>query len=85
MAYISDTTCTGLGCVGKTDCGCGCSSGLGLFDSGLDVSQWGAMEWGALALGVYVLFSVFSTTQRTVGKARRMKRAYRSAARELSK
>lgn len=50
----------GLGCA---DCGgtCGQKNGMGLFDSGLDISQWGVMEWGAVALGGYTLLSLFHT------------------------
>ena len=80
----------GMGCLGLC-CGGGC--GLGLFDSGFDVSQWGIGEYAVLAAGLYVAFSVFSTTKRGVaaarefpGKRRRSKAArLRAQAKELSK
>lgn len=69
MAYIADTTCSGLGCLGKTDCGCGCSnSGLGLFDSGLNFDQWGFAEWAAVAVGAYLAISIFGDAL-TAGRA----------------
>lgn len=43
---------SGCGC-GGTCGGCG-SHGMGLFDSGLDYTQWGWQEWAALAAIVYV-------------------------------
>ncbi len=57
-------------------CGCGCGGGcgqrgLGLFDTGMDITGWGWGEWLTIALGVYVVFSVFSTSQREYGKAKR--------------
>lgn len=55
---------SGLGC----DCrGC---RGLGLFDSGLNLAGWGWAEWAAVIVGMYVVFSVFSSTRRTVGRVR---------------
>lgn len=56
----------GLGC----DCRGGCRGGLGLFDTGLDLTGWGWAEWAAVIVGVYVVFSVFSSTKRTVGRVR---------------
>lgn len=50
----------GLGCVACA----GTCEGLGLFDSGTDVSGWGALEWGAVGLGLFAAFSMFSTTRR---------------------
>jgi hypothetical protein len=57
--------------------GCACSgalpglNGLGLFDSGTDISGWGPMEWAVVALGGFALFSMFSTTKRGVSGARK--------------
>jgi hypothetical protein len=71
----------GLGCA---DCGCsGCNGGMGaltfdgtgLWGSGLfsgDMSTWGAGEYGVLALGAFVLYSVVFTSRRT-GEAVRSK------------
>jgi hypothetical protein len=80
----------GLGCPGLC-CGGGC--GLGLFDSGFDISQWGIMEWLTVAGGLYIVFSVFSTTKRGVAAARELPRKRRKSraarlrakAQELSK
>jgi hypothetical protein len=57
----------GCGCGGT--CG-GCGGGLGIFDT-MDISTWGVGEWGAVALGVYLLFSLMGDTQRTVKRVRR--------------
>jgi hypothetical protein len=66
----------GLGCA---DCGGKCGGGLGLFESGLDYSAWGWQEYAAVALGVYVLSSVFFATSRGVkyaaGSGERRRRA----------
>ena len=64
----------GLGCPGLC-CGGGC--GLGIFDSGFDVSQWGLAEWVVGAAAVYVAFSVFSTTKRGVRAVRAIPRKRR--------
>lgn len=53
--------CAGVGCAG---------AGLGLFDTGLDLSGWGVTEWALVALGVYVLGSLWSDTGRVVSRAR---------------
>jgi len=50
----------GCGCAGKCSKGCG----LGFFDGGLDPSTFGPLEWGAVAVGGYVLFSTVFTTRR---------------------
>ncbi|HXU76434.1 MAG TPA: hypothetical protein VN794_07690 [Methylomirabilota bacterium] len=43
---------------------------MGLFDSGLDFSGWGAAEWAVAAVGGYALLSTVFTTHRA---ARRLK------------
>ena len=53
----------GCGCGGK--CG-GCGDGLGLFDSGMDLASWGIKEWAVAGVGIFALFSMFSTTRRGV-------------------
>jgi hypothetical protein len=74
----------GCGCGGS--CGGGCYGGLGLFDSGLDVSQWGLGEWAAVAVGVYVLGSLVGDTRRAGRRAgRAVKSSYRSVARAATK
>jgi hypothetical protein len=42
---------------------CGCA-GLGLFDSGMDYTQWGWQEWGIVILGGYMVVSTLFTTKR---------------------
>ncbi len=58
----------GLGCGCKGKCGKGC--GLGFFDGGMDVSTWGPLEWGAVALGGYMVLSTVFTTGRAVRRVR---------------
>lgn len=53
----------GLGCSGCS-CGGSCSEGLGLFDSGMDLSGWGWPEYAIAAFGVYALFGAWTTTKR---------------------
>ena len=86
--YISNQTadsgCSGgLGCAGM---GALTMDGSGLFGTGVfgtgvtlaDFSTWGAGEIGAVAVGLFVLFSVVSSTKRgaeSVGKTyRRVRR-----------
>ena len=50
-------------------CGCGCngkSAGMGQIFGSWDVSTWGFPEWALIGLGLYVAFSVLSTTKRSV-------------------
>ncbi len=56
----------GLGC----GCGKSCGQGLGLFEGGLDVSTWGWPEWAAVAVGGYMLTSIFFTGRRAVRQVR---------------
>jgi len=65
---------SGLGCAGLC-CGGGC--GLGLFDSGLDYTQWGIPEYATILGGAYLLFSVFFTTKRGIAAARELPRKRR--------
>jgi hypothetical protein len=68
----------GLGCVNcpTKDCGV-CGPGLGIFDSGLDLTQWGPMEFTLSALGIFALFSMFQTTR---AGARRVSKSFRGRA-----
>lgn len=64
----------GLGCA---SCGGGCDTGcqargFGLFESGVDFTQWSWPEWGLVALGGYMLMSTVFTTRRAVSKAREL-------------
>lgn len=73
--------------VGGCHCGgtCGhCKAGLGLFDS-MDFTTWGVGEWATVALGVYLLSSMFGDTRRVArsvskGRARRKRERSRRAA-----
>ena len=74
---IRDTAGMGCGCAGGCK-GIGCA-GLGqLFSSGWDVSGWGLPEWGVVALGVFVLYSTFSTTARAGRSVRKSVKRARS-------
>ena len=72
----------GLGCPcenGGMGCACG---GMGLFDSGMDISQWTWQEWFVVGLGGYVVVSMFFTTRRAArqvhqGTKQRLRRARR--------
>jgi hypothetical protein len=71
----------------------GTCKGMGLFDSGFDVSGWGWQEWGLVIFGGYALTSVLFTTKRAAsrvaslpGERRKRKAArLRSRASELVK
>jgi hypothetical protein len=73
----------GLGCV---QCGgtCGQGQGLGLFDSGLDLTGWGWPEYAVAAVSVWGILGIFGSSRRAysgVSKAVR-KRKSRSSKRE---
>jgi hypothetical protein len=76
----------GVGCGGDhCDCGGACGGhapGIGLFDS-TDFTQWGVAEWGAIAVGAYLVISLFtdaSRASRSVKKYTRRRRTRASAA-----
>jgi hypothetical protein len=62
----------GMGC-GCKGLGCG---GLGLFESGIDFSGWGPVEWTLVALGGYMALSTLFTTQRGAERVRKSFRRY---------
>jgi hypothetical protein len=84
--------CVGLGCLGLGSVpefaddrrqmtryrgmGCACRNGLGLFDSGLDFSGWGGVEWALVAIGGYVALSTVFTTQRASTRVRKSLNRY---------
>ena len=74
--------CSGLGALTMDGTGL---LGTGLFAGGLDLSTWGAGEMIVAGFGLFVLYSVFSTTSRaarTVGRgASRVQRGVRDIAR----
>lgn len=49
------------------------------FGSGWDISGWGIAEWGTVLVGVYIAFSVFSTTKRGYRRASRSYRRVKTA------
>ena len=51
-------------------CACGCNKGMGLFESGMDYTQWGLVEWGIVVVGGYMVLSTIFTTKRVAGKIR---------------
>jgi hypothetical protein len=69
------------GCAGVAGgCGCGGSCGMGLFDSGMDFTTWGAPEWAIVAVGVYAGLSLLGDTKRGYERTRRIGKAVRKAA-----
>lgn len=96
---LPNTAYRGMGCAG---CGGRCApgltcgrtlTGLGLFESGFDISGWGWPEILIAGLGGYMVLSTVFTTKRALGRVRAMpgerrKRkaaAYRKRAAELSR
>lgn len=45
--------------------------GLGMFDSGLDWTQWGWQEWLTAGIGLYAVLSMASATSRGARTVRR--------------
>jgi hypothetical protein len=70
-------TATGMGCV---ECG-GTCGGMGLFDSGMDVSTWGYGEWACVAGAAYVVVAMLGTARRGVSAVKRKGKAMRRAVR----
>lgn len=58
--------------------------GIGLFDSGLDVSIWGIAEWGLAVLGIYTAARLLGDVRSTTRKVRKSSRA-KAAGRESLK
>jgi hypothetical protein len=49
--------------------GCACENkGMGLFESGLDFSQWSYVEWTLVGLGSYMFLSTVFATSRGVDR-----------------
>jgi hypothetical protein len=86
VLYTPASSGPGLGCA----CGgkCGDCGGLGLFDSGLDLSQWGVGEWVAAAgigyLGITLLGGLMGAT-RKVRRTVRKRSATAARRRELQR
>jgi hypothetical protein len=68
----------GMGCSGgHCDCGGACK-GMGLFDSGTDISGWGMPEWsivGLTGIGALYAMSALASGGRSVARAYRRRRA----------
>jgi hypothetical protein len=76
----SGVGCAGMG--GLTMDGSGLF-GTGIFGTGVDVtnlSTWGIPEYGAALFGLFVAFSLFSTTKQGVQGARKSLRRRRAVA-----
>ena len=78
----NSSTVVGLGCAPGGACHCGgkCQHGMGIFDSGTDISGWGWEEWSVVGVGAFAVLSMFSATQsgvRSVRRAVRRRRAYK--------
>lgn len=56
----------------------------GYFSSGMDFSQWGIAEWGTVAAGVYVLFSLVGDVKRHARKSRAASKAAAKAYRSTT-
>ena len=62
-----------------------CNKGMGLFDSGMDVTQWGWQEWLVVGLGGYMLTSmVFGTGRAVKAAGEGTRRGIRRARRRLA-
>lgn len=59
----------GMGCASCSGT-CGQKCGMGLFDSGFDVSGWGWPEMLIAAFGGYMVLSTIFTTKRAVSRVR---------------
>lgn len=78
---------SGMGCgCGGTCGGCGHQHGMGLFDSGTDISGWGLPEWGIVGVAGFAVISLLSSVTRGARSATRGYRRYkrRSAKRRSS-
>jgi hypothetical protein len=72
--------------IGEPDPGMGCAqTGLGIFDTGMDLSGWGVAEWLIVAVGLYAGFSLFGDTKRTVGTVQKSRRSSAARARRKKK
>jgi hypothetical protein len=70
----------GLGCGCGGSCGATGNCGLGIFDSGMDISAWGWPEWAIVGVGVYAGLSLLGDTRRGVSRVGRVGRAVKKAA-----
>lgn len=50
-------------------------NGLGLFESGLDLTGWGVTEWVVAAAAVYLALKLFGDVRRVRGASRQRRRA----------
>jgi hypothetical protein len=66
---------------GGTCGGCGGHShGMGLFDTGLDLTGWGVAEYSVVGIGLYTLFKIIGDTRRVTSSVRKSSRARASKA-----
>ena len=80
VGSTNSSTVVGLGCAGGA-CHCGgkCGQhGMGIFDSGTDISGWSWQEWGVVGIGAFAVWSMMSATQSGVRSVRRVVRRRRT-------
>jgi hypothetical protein len=66
----------GCGCGGSCGgCGGSHSHGMGLFDTGLDLTGWGMPEYAIVGIGLYALFKIIGDTKRVSGAVRKSARS----------
>ena len=72
----------GCGCGGECGgCGDHKHAGVGLFDTtSLSIADWGWQEWGAIAVGAYLLIHLFSDAGTAQKKIRRVARRRKAVA-----
>lgn len=77
--YTQAPTPAGMGsCCSSCAHGGPCTGhGMGIFDSGMDITQWGWMEWAIVGLSAWGLTSIATSTGRGVRKVRGGVRKYR--------
>jgi hypothetical protein len=66
----------GCGC-GGTCGGCGDHHlhGMGLFDTGFDLTGWGIGEWAVAGVGLYTLFKIIGDTKRVTSSVKKSSRS----------
>ena len=82
-AFVQRLNGLGCPCAGG-GLGCSCNQGMGLFDSGMDFTQWTWQEWFVVGLGGYVVVSLFFTGRRAARQLREgTRKRFRRARRHL--
>lgn len=72
--FYAPASTMGLGCgCGGTCGGCG-APGLGMFESGLNVSGWGLGEWLAIGAGIAIAAAALGKGKRTMRTRKAIRR-----------